>query len=302
MMTMGQYQALCAVADTLHFGKAAERLGIAQPQLSELVRRAEQRAEVRIFERRPSVRLTPGGEVLVRAARTILRQATEAVEEARAVTTGHVGKVRLGFSAAAMLTDLAKCVGEFRRANPRVNLLLTEAPSAQLWEGLDRGDLDLIVGREAPGHERHAGEPVLYDELVVLGSDRHPALAADRVRLRDLQGQPFILFSRATAPAYHDHLLSGCAKAGLRPNVGWEVDSWVAILALVAGGHGLTLGTRQLTRLQLPGLTSRPLSERIATDFWLCWRRDSLAAAPERLQKFLLANLTHPGGDAPATG
>lgn len=278
---------LLTVAEELHFGRAADRLGMAQPQLSELIRRLEDMTRVRIFQRRPKVRLTPGGEILVDMARRMIGELERDVERARAVASGKVGAVRLGFSETAKLTELPMTLKAFSDRHPDVKLDLLEGTSAQLWDLLERRSLDIIVSREARHDARIVNSPILRTTLSLILPLGHPLRAYDEISLRQLEAEPFILPRRSTDPSYYDQILRSCQEGGLNPNVVQEADSPSLMFALVRAGFGLSFELTQARKFTIPGIEFRAIKENILdVVIWLSHAMD-LGPSAERLRDFL---------------
>ena len=276
-------QALVAVADELHFGRAAERLGMAQPQLSELIRRVEDQAGFLAFVRRPQVTVTPGGKVLVRMARRVLAEVAAETTRARAIASGKAGIVRVGFSAPSMLTGLPKTLRRFAEDHPDVVVELVEYTSAPLGEELEAGRCDLIVTRQPQPTARAQTVRIEPDHVLLALPDGHQAIR-QHVRLAQVADENFIFFRRSAAPAYYDRLMAACRTAGIQPRVVLEVDSWVATFALVGAGWGLSFATETASRLGFPGVTFCELGdEEVDASFWLAWIPAQTSAAAERL-------------------
>src|SRR5438309_799167 len=166
---------LLVIAEECHFGRAAERLNVSQSRVSQIVRRVEDIVGYPIFVRRPQVRLTEAGALLTKAARLALSDLDVAVLRARDAAAGRSGKVRLGYAPVAMLTSLPALLKTFRATNPRVELQLHTTYSANLWAGLEAGQLDLIVSREARVRSGIRNHFFSRDSLVAALPDCDPA-------------------------------------------------------------------------------------------------------------------------------
>src|SRR4051794_26214208 len=141
--------ALLVIADECHFGRAAERLNVSQPRVSQIVRRTEDLLGYEIFLRRPQVRLTPAGQTFTKAARHAFSELGAGSLRAADVAAGRSGKVRLGYAPVAMLTRLPEILKAFRDKHPDVALDLDQTYSSNLWAGLESGKFDIILSREA---------------------------------------------------------------------------------------------------------------------------------------------------------
>lgn len=281
-MKIRELRALVTLAEELHFGRAAERLGIAQPQLSEIIRRLESEARVTIFTRRPRVRMTHGGEVVVETARRVLVELESGTERARAVAAGRTGSVALGFSPVAMCSDLPATLRDFADAHPGVDLDLSEGTTGPLYERLDQGRIDVIITREPARDEHLESLRFARDHINVILPTGHPAAAEDPVPPQRLAGEPFTLFPRHAAPDYHDRIVRWGEKAGLVPNLTREIDSWMASVALVGSGLTLAFGTALLSRIVVPGVVYRNLAaDPLDVSFWMTWQPGRLSPAAE---------------------
>jgi DNA-binding transcriptional LysR family regulator len=291
-MRFPQFDAFLAVAEELHFGRAAVKLGIAQPQLSELIRRLEASTGLALFERRPRVRLTPAGAIFAQAVARMRAEATRGIASARAVAAGRTGLVSLGFSTASMMTTLPIRLKEFMKEHPGIDVALSEDHSGPLREGLQSGKYDLIIGREAAEDPEMASVEAIPDRFMLLLPADHPMGRLASISLSSLENEPFILFKRSAAPRYYDRIIDAMRSKGLEPQVTYEVNSWAATLALVASGMGLSLGTALSSSIAPAAILFRALEEDIGpASFWLSWRRDRLSPAAERLKSHLLASL-----------
>lgn len=283
-MTPAELNALVVLAEELHFGRAAERLGIAQPQLSLVIRRIEQQSGVIAFTRRPAVSLTPAGAALAAMAERVRSELAAGVEDARAVAAGRLGHVSLGFTGAALFTPIGQWLRAFQNDNPGIQLALREGASGPLLRQMEAGGLDVVITREAataPGSTSHR---LADDEILVVLPSDHPLATAPSLSLRELGEEPVIFFSRFGAPNYFDRIMHACHAAGWYPRIIQEVDSWGATLALVRSGFGITLGTAALASLQIAGLSFRAVPDPLPdAAFWISCVESRLTPAARRL-------------------
>lgn len=289
-MTPIQLNALVVLAEELHFGRAAERLGIAQPQLSLLIRRIEQQSGVTAFARRPAVSLTAAGAALVAMAERVRSELATGVEDARAVAAGRLGRVTLGFTGAALFTPIGQWLRTFQAENPGVQLSLREGASGPLLRQLEAGALDVVITREAatlPGSISHR---LLDDQILLVLPEDHPLATKASLTLRELSDEPVIFFNRFGAPNYFDRIMHACNVAGWYPRVVQEVESWGATLALVRAGFGITLGTTALADLQISGLSFRTMPDRLPdAAFWISCLENRQSSSARRLFEALVA-------------
>ncbi|PSJ41912.1 LysR family transcriptional regulator [Allosphingosinicella deserti] len=282
-MKIRELKALVTVAEELHFGRAADRLGMAQPQLSELIRRPEADTRVTIFTRRPHVRLTPGGAALVDTAREVLGTLEAGTERARAIAAGRIGRVTLGFSPVAMCSDLPHVLRSFAETYPDVELDLCEGTTAPLRRRLDQGSVDVIITREAEQDETTESVRFALDHINIILPAGHPATTTDPVAPECLREEAFTLFPRSAAPDYHDRIMRWANNAGLSPIFTRATDSWMASLGLVGGRLALAFGTDLLSRITVPGIVYRNLAaDPLDVSFWMSWQPERLSPAASR--------------------
>lgn len=274
-----------AVAEELHFGRAAERLGIAQPPLSQQIKSMEELVGHALFERKPRVRLTPAGEALLDVARRTLAQVEEGLDLARRAGRGEEGKVTVGFAASILTTTLPEILRTYRERYPGVELRLLELSSAAQAAALADGSIDVGFVREAVG--QGGGllcEPVFREEFVAVLPPSHALAKRRQLPLGDLAEEPFVHFPRAVAPALFDQIAEACRRAGFRPRVVQEAREWLTILGLVEAGLGVSLVPSSFCMLQWGGVQYRPLGPpREFTDVFVCWRPAPAVPAVARL-------------------
>jgi DNA-binding transcriptional LysR family regulator len=276
-----------AVAEEGHVTRAAERLGIQQPPLSQQIRALETELDVQLFRRKPrGVELTQAGEALFAEAQAILRQVEHAVIATRRTAHGEAGRIGLGFTSSASFHPLVpRVIREYRQAHPLVGLSLEESGTGELVEALQAERLDAAFVRspigEAPGIAVHS----LLDEAMVAALPAGHALAgrtATRpLELAALAGETFILYRRPLGPGLYDAIIAACQRAGFSPAIGQEAPRMLATLSLVAAGLGVTLVPQSMRRLRVHGVAYRPLDRAagLVAPLNLAYRRGENAAA-----------------------
>ncbi|HEY0171929.1 MAG TPA: LysR substrate-binding domain-containing protein [Pyrinomonadaceae bacterium] len=270
-----------AVAEELHFGRAAERIGIAQPPLSQQIKSLEELVGYPLFERRPQVRLTTAGEALLEVARRTLAQVEEGLELTRRAGRGEAGKISVGFAASILTTALPEILRTYREQYPGVELRLRELSSAAQAAALADGSIDVGFVREAvvQGSDLVC-EPILREEFVAVLPPSHSLAEREQLPLGDMAGEPFVHFPRAVAPALYDQIADACRRAGFRPRVVQEAQEWLTILGLVEAGLGVSLVPASFRRLRWGGVQYRPLAPpREFTDVFVCRRAAPLVPA-----------------------
>jgi DNA-binding transcriptional LysR family regulator len=262
-MELRHLRAFLAVAEELHFGRAAERLHMAQPPLSQQIRQLERHLGVALFDRNTrSVQLTSAGEALVEPAQRVLSDVDTAVRAARAGGRGEFGRVTLGFAGAsskAVLPVLARAV---RESYPDIELVMqgqtyANAALARIADGtLDLGFIRLPF--IAPGVEYQVVED---EELVVALPEGHRLASRPRLALADLANEPWVTFPADAGSSLQSLLQQVCLSAGFVPNVVQSAPDSYTIIALVAAHVGVTLTLTSVMRSIPDGVVYRPLSD-----------------------------------------
>lgn len=250
-----------AVAEELHFGRAATRLHIAQPPLSVQIRKLEDAVGTRLFERdRRRVALTEAGEFLLDRARQMLRESERARAETLRVARGEGGVLRIGYTPTATYEVLPRALRRFREQHPAVRLELEELRSPAQPDAVRDGRIEvgLACGPVADGADLL--ERVLARERFVLALPRRHALAARRtVQVAQLAREPFVLVRPELEPAWASACIRALAGAGVHPEVAQETDSKIAMLGLVAAGLGVSIVSESTMRIGREGVVFRPL-------------------------------------------
>lgn len=278
-----------ALAQAGHFGRASAILGTAQPHLSSALKALEHELGVRLFERRPNVRLTPQGEIILEAARRAFDDIDQAVDRARLVQAGIAGWVTVGFASTVMFTELAHSVRAFQQSRPEVRLTLIDMHSNPQWDALASGRLDVALTREIKTVGDISCQLIHREPLTLAVPSGHKFAAAERpVEIADLAREAFVLFPESAAPALHAEIFAACAAAGFAPRVVQTVDEWQTVLSFVALGVGLTIGPDCLRAFRFQGVEFRELQgARASADIFICRRRGRISAAAEAFVRFM---------------
>ncbi|HMA15127.1 MAG TPA: LysR family transcriptional regulator [Kiloniellaceae bacterium] len=278
-----------AVAEEGHVTRAAERLGMQQPPLSQQIKALEAELEVQLFRRKPrGVELTEAGESLLADARRILGEVEAALAKAKRTARGEQGRVAVGFTASAPFHPfVTRVIRDFRSAHPLVAMTLEESGTAELVASLRAERLDVAFVRStAPESEGIAFYDLLEEPMVAALPALHRLAAPTRrtLRLADLAGEPFVLYRRAAGPGLHDAIVGACQAAGFSPRVEQEAPRVAATLNLVAAGLGVTLVPRSLAGLQAEAIAYRPFTgrPRLVAPLRLACRATDHAAAARR--------------------
>ncbi len=267
-----------AVAEELHFGRAATRLGIAQPPLSMQIRDLEREIGVRLLSRtHRRVELTDAGHVFLDGARHIMALVDAMVTAAQRTQRGELGQLRLGFVSSATYATLPRLLRAFRERYPDVRTQLEAATTAEQVTSLRSGSLDIGLLRLPRGEPLDPAldwRVIAEEPLMALLPAEHPAVAP-RVSLTALAHEPFILYPRADNPQIHETIINVCRDAGFSPRIAQESGSMQAMTALVASGMGVALAIAPPGIRDTPDAVFRPLAG-AASPVWslaLTWRR-----------------------------
>ena len=277
-----------AVAEELHFARAASRLHLTQPALSKQIQQLEEALGFPLFYRtKQRVELLDAGHVLLDEARRLLRQAENAVESARRTHNGQSGRLVIGFHSSATLEVLPKILRKYRRLYPDVVVELSEMLGIRGSELVLDSPLSVGLLRSPSflNEESFCIETILREPFVVAVPDSHPAAKQDSVRIKTLAGEPFIVPSRQPGCDYSDATFQLLRDNDIAPRIAHEPRQMLTIVSLVASGLGVALVPASFSNLRLPGVTYRPKKGRSpTTDLAMVWKRDNRAST---LQAFL---------------
>jgi len=265
-----------AVAEERHFTRAAQRLGIAQPALSQQIKQLEAELGFKLLDRtKQRVELLEAGEVFLREARRTLAQAERAVRASRRAHEGKVGRLVVGFVGSSSLHLLPEVLQAYRRDYPEVDLELRELTSAEQQEALRQGRIDVGLLRPFPPDDALVTETVLREPLVAALPHAHPLAGQTRISVGDLRDEDFIIFPRHLGPDFYDLLTNLCRRAGFNPNVVQEAVQMTTIVSLVAGGLGAALVPASVSNMRRVGTSYVPLEDAACSvDLALAWRKD----------------------------
>lgn len=284
-MDLRQLRYFVTVAEELHFGRAAERLGMTQPPLSQSILALERELGVSLFVRtKRMVALTPAGAQWLPHVRKLLDDAAALPEVARQLARGEVGLLKLAFVSTADYSVLPPLVSGFTAAYPAVQVTLLEATSDLQIEALLDGEIDagfIIPPPQATLHPSLDYFALLREPLVaaipeVWAREGRIECVKGKVRLADLEAEPLIIFPRRTAPAFHDLITGYYAVSGAEPRIGQEAIQMQTIISLVSAGMGIALVPRSLENLGRAGVHYVALEgEPPSIETGLVWRRDN---------------------------
>jgi DNA-binding transcriptional LysR family regulator len=243
-----------AVADELHFGRAAERLHIAQPALSQQIRQLEKFVGVALFQRTSRrVSLTEAGAAFQPRARDLLERLSADLDEASRVGRGEVGRLDLAFitSATAIVSELLRA---FARSRPEVQVKLRDGFTDDVLTALSQGTADVGIVRDAEERDGIALSPLLTERFVALVPDAHPAASGGSVSPMALRTDPLVLFPKSAGQQAFAVNTQVLREADIDVEVAQECSHWHTIIALVASGLGVTIAPLSVTTLLPPGV------------------------------------------------
>lgn len=249
-----------ALAEELHFGRAARRCGISQPPFSIAIQKLERDLGVKLVERTSrAVRLTPAGLAFYGEAGKSIAQVAHAREVATRVSAGEQGVIKVGFFTSMIFRHLEAAIAQFRRTRPRVELQLVELNTNEQLQAVRRREVQYGFVHATFASEDLVVRELVREPLVLCLPRRHPACRGPSVDLAALRQESFITFARDKSPALHDQVVALCVKAGFAPRIPYEARNWLTVLACVARGMGVALVPRSLVDARVPGLVFREL-------------------------------------------
>ncbi len=253
-----------AVADALNFSRAAERLHLSQPPLSQQVRRLEAELGARLFDRsKRQIKLTAAGEIFAIKARAILAQCDEAAKLAARAERGEFGHLRLGLwqlPVPPVQTRLIiECLRAFVKRSPDVHLTLQSLLPAEQIKAVKDGGIDVGIVR-LPVTQKSRGiaiETILREPMVLAMSENNSLARFKTVPLRELSNQRYIMFGRDANADFHHFIAKACRKEGFSLNIAYFQDDLYSVWALIGAGLGVALAPASLQELRLPGIVFR---------------------------------------------
>ncbi|HGE2345962.1 LysR family transcriptional regulator [Pseudomonas aeruginosa] len=268
-----------AVAEELHFGRAAERLGISQPPLSQQIQALEEEIGARLFERtNRRVELTDAGRLFLDESRQVLAQVDKAVLLARRAHLGELGELKIGFTSSAPFTStIPSSIHAFRKAYPDVHLDLQEMSSRQVLKALLEESLQVGVIRPLALPDAVHWVELFREPLVAVLRADHPLAAGseDGLAIAALVEEPFVFFPRSYGTGLYDQVIALTRQAGFSPRIAQEASEAMTIIGLVSAGLGVSILPASFRRTRVDGVVYRTLSDPEATTaVWLVRRQN----------------------------
>lgn len=265
-MELRQFRYFVAVAEELHFTRAAERLHIGQPPLSLQIQSIERELGVMLLKRtRRKVELTPAGELFLHEARLALSQAARAIDTAKRAAKGEMGTLRLNFITSVPLVDVfTRAVRSFRQLVPDVHLELKIRPSHKIIEDVVVNAIDLGFTRPGANFVLPTTVKSLVvhtDRLMLVLPSDHPLTQVEGpIPVERLRDEKFVLRPSGTGAGFYEQVFSLCAEAGFAPNIGQEASEAATTLGLVAAGVGITVAPQALQAIRINDVVWRELA------------------------------------------
>jgi len=259
-MELKQLRYFIAVAEELHFGRAAKRLCISQPALSFDIKKFEDQLGIQLLSRTNKlVLLTNAGQVLLIEARKLLQQAAQAERLAIRSAHGLAGRLRIGFVNSMLYRGLPQAVERFETDYPSVEIVLTEMNTSEQVQAIQRRQID--VGCAHWGHfpPDIVTAPIITEPFLCCLPSDHPLASRKVIDLRALSQDAFILFPRAVSPHYHDLIIALCVDAGFSPQIRHEVRLWQTVVTMVEFRMGVALVPQTLRSVGQGRVVYRPL-------------------------------------------
>ncbi|MGY4544140.1 DNA-binding transcriptional LysR family regulator [Arthrobacter sp. UYNi723] len=291
VMELRQLRYFIAVAEEKHFNRAAARLHIAQPALSQQIQRLERTLKTQLFVRTTrSVEITDTGRVLLEAARRVVSEAERAESQVELATRGSTGLLRVGFVSSAALFLLPGMVNRMHEQWPLVRFQLQEHTTERQIQAVLEGQLDVGIVREIEPVEGIHVTALRREPLMVAVPTTHPLAQRTTVPLAELAGEGFVVFPRSQVSRLYDLISALCIQAGFHIRIAQEAIQFPTILGLVAARTGIAIVPESMRALQIPGVAYLGLSDDAA------YSRVSLICAEGRQDSALVERFLETGG------
>ncbi|WP_299844589.1 LysR family transcriptional regulator [uncultured Roseovarius sp.] len=278
-----------AVAEELHFRRAAERLGVAQPALSRAIQYLERELAVVLFDRtNRSVQITRAGEAFLKGCRGIVNSIEHAVDNTKRAYLGQVGSLRIGYTDMAIAGPLPSLLKAFQDQQPDIVLQPHHGVTVTQIEKLDDDELDIGFVTGPISHSGYAQWPIASESFVCVLYESHPLAGRTSVRLEELAQEDFVHGSSKDWQQFYSYLIPLCRRAGFVPRIVQEAFNTAGILGLVACGMGVTILSDSVRKSVMPGLVIIPLedvTEQLQTV--VVWKADAVEGPKELFVHYL---------------
>jgi DNA-binding transcriptional LysR family regulator len=270
-----QLYVFAVVAEERHFGRAALRLGMSQPPLSQQIKKLEARIGHTLLDRDTrSVRLTEAGSTLLTLARKLLGDAAQGIINTQRAGKGEAGSLNLGFTATTALHMLPQILAALRRALPDIHVALFELLPDALTEALNAEQIDLAIAREMINLETFVSAALFKEPYVaVLPAHHRHAAGSGKLNLKNLRDDDFILFPQDRTSRNSDQVIQMCRRAGFTPRVLQEAPGWQTAVSFVGSGLGVSVLPRCVRSFKLPEVTFKDIATSTTSTISLMRRR-----------------------------
>ncbi|MBD2208811.1 LysR family transcriptional regulator [Nostoc linckia FACHB-104] len=278
-----------AVAEELHFSKAAERLHIAQPPLSQQIQQLEAEIGVELFHRKTKrqVQLTEAGKVFLQETYGLLLQLETAIALTQRIGRGQTGQLRIGFTSLVIYELLPLILRQFREQFPDVELVLRELTTSQQEQAIR--DSVIHVGFAHPPLEDDtlSYQSIHQQTLVVALPSNHSLAQTENIQVQELENEPLIMFPRYLAPGLYDLIMSLFRQRNIKPQITQEAVQMQTIIGLVSAGMGVAITPSSLQNLQRSGVSYHPLREQAPViETAVIWQQSTLTPLVENFLQF----------------
>lgn len=262
-MEFRQLRYFMAVANHLHFTRAAEHLGMAQPPLSQQILKLEREIGTPLFRRLTrGVELTEAGELFKQDAQRLLDAAELTLTRVQSVARGHIGRIALGFAGSVVFHPLvARVVRDFRQDYPGVSISSLESNSVDLARDLREGGIDAAFIRLPADCSGLKTERLVAEGMLAVLPITHPLADGPRFNLAELAGETLVMFPRQIGPHLYDSIINACLRAGFSPNLGQESPQISSTISMVAAGFGVALIPQSLSHVHAQGVTHHEIRD-----------------------------------------
>ena len=255
-----------AVAEEQSFSRAAKRLGMSQPPLTEQIQILEHALKIKLFERsRQGAKLTPAGAAILPAVRKFAEQLGRLELAVLEAVSGQAGVLTIGAITNAMIDVLPPLIDRFKAEHPQITVTVREIDSAEAIPALESGDIDLAFARLEGNLGKNMRCVALTEDRLAVAIPRdHPLAARSRLTLANLADEPLVMSSRQVSPNYFDYLIGVCKANGLSPRVLHEVRSVTSQIAFVSCGQGVALVPASMKKLAPDNVILKPLTPKLS--------------------------------------
>jgi len=287
-----------AVAEELHFARAAERLHLSQPPLSQQIRKMEEILGCELFLRTSrSVKLTPAGAALLDKARRTLGNVQRDIEDVRSVGGGEVGSLNVGFVSSAILTILPRILSTHREAYPRIHLRLYEGFTSRVLDGFENGTMDAGILRDSDPSETLHVKTLFTEPYVAVLPATHPCAGQKSISARMLRDEPFVYYPRSAGARAFEKPLTIFEEHGFRPQIVQEASHWVSILSLVGAGFGVSVAPACVRRMASPEVVCLPIRDaKVTSNIEIAWIKGDSRPIVEHFVRIAMSPIKSSGG------